>query len=175
MEHYLEIVSVAKTVQICQCEGGKAALQVPKAAPQPTPTHPGLIIFFKGRVFTAYTVLSKHTTGSLFGERKTPIPSSPEPLPRVHSICPQTGFHPTQQQPKADCSHLGADEKHWKKPETEILISVRQKPKEIIPTSMNRQWNKPILVSAFLSCLPFTLLGFFSCRTERQQKEGLHD
>lgn len=92
-----------------------------------------------------------------------------------HSTCPQTGFQPTQQQPKADCGYWGADEKHWKKPETGNLISVTQKPKGSIPTSMNRQWNKPILVFVFLSSLPFTLLGFFSCRTERQQKEGLHD
>lgn len=44
----------------------------------------------------------------------------------------------------------------WENP-----ISVRQKPREIIPTSMNRQWNKPILVFVFLSCLLITLLAFF--------------
>lgn len=172
MEHYLEIVSVAKTVEICQCWGRKTALQEPKAAPQPTPTHPGPMIFFKGRVFTTYTVLSKHATGSLVGERKGPIPSAHEPLPVGHSTCPHTGYHPTQQQPKAHCGHWGADEKHWKKPETENLISVRQKPKGIIPTSMNRQWNKPILVFVFLSCLPFTLLVVFPAELRGNRKKA---
>lgn len=157
MEHYLEITSVAKTVQTCQCWGAKAA----SAAPQPTPTHPGLIICFKGRVLPAHTVLSKHAQGFPARGRKAPIPSAQEPLSGGHSTCPHSGFHPTEQQPKADCGYWGADEKHWKKPETENLISLRQKPKGIIPTSMNRQWNKPILVFVFLSCLPFTLLVFF--------------
>lgn len=63
MEHYLEIVSVAKTD--LPVLSGKGSSANANSCPQPIPTHPGLIISFKGRVFTAHTVLSKHATGSL--------------------------------------------------------------------------------------------------------------
>lgn len=96
MEHYLEIVSVSKTLQICQCWGGKAALQVPKAAPS-QPQHIQAQLSFSREGCSQLTLCSLNMQQApLLEGGRTPIHQLMKPCVGAQHL--PSGFHPTQQQ-----------------------------------------------------------------------------